>query len=119
MSFSTAKASISGNSVVQGLPNMMLTPSCFSRSRNARFPDMTGTGCLQLLRRGADRALRLRGSLAVRRVRRAGRDRKVGMGADPRRADGGPHEGAGRAAVADERLAVRMNAGGAEDHRAH
>ena len=44
MSFSTAKASISGNSVVPGLPNMMSTPSCLSRSRNARLPDMTGTG---------------------------------------------------------------------------
>src|SRR4051812_45642542 len=42
MSFSTAKASISGSSVVPGLPNMMLTPSCLSRSRNARFPDITG-----------------------------------------------------------------------------
>src|SRR5580698_9965373 len=44
MSCSTAKASISGNSVVPGLPNMTLTPSCLSRSRKARFPDITGTG---------------------------------------------------------------------------
>src|SRR5580698_8604426 len=42
MSCSTAKASISGNSVVPGLPNMTLTPSCLSRSRKARFPDITG-----------------------------------------------------------------------------
>src|SRR5262245_21514599 len=116
MSFSTAKASISGNSVVPGLPNMMLTPSCLSRSRKARFPDMTGTGCLQWL---GLRALRLRRTLAVRRVRRAGRDRKVGMRADPRGADGVPHEGAGRTAVADERFAVGVKTGGAEDHRAH
>src|SRR5262249_48590286 len=44
--FSTANASISGNSVVPGLPNMMLTPSCLSRSRNARLPDMVGKQCL-------------------------------------------------------------------------
>src|SRR6266568_3344259 len=43
MSFSTAKASISGNSVVPGLPNTIPTPSCLSRSRNARLPDITGT----------------------------------------------------------------------------
>ena len=43
MSCSTAKASISGNSVVPGLPNMTVTPSCLSRSRKARFPDITGT----------------------------------------------------------------------------
>src|SRR5580704_9227077 len=42
MSFSTAKASISGNSVVPGLPNITLMPSCLSRSRKARFPDITG-----------------------------------------------------------------------------
>src|ERR1700719_4110739 len=42
MSCSTAKASISGNSVVPGLPNITLTPSCLSRSRKARFPDITG-----------------------------------------------------------------------------
>src|SRR5262249_13755992 len=41
-SFSVANASISGNSVVPGLPNMISTPSCLSRSRKARFPDMTG-----------------------------------------------------------------------------
>src|SRR5712672_4468508 len=42
ISFSTAKASISGSSVVPGLPNTISTPSCLSRSRKARFPDMTG-----------------------------------------------------------------------------
>src|SRR3984885_8089050 len=42
MSCSTAKASISGNSVVPGLPNITVTPSCLSRSRKARFPDITG-----------------------------------------------------------------------------
>src|SRR5579864_104242 len=42
MSFSTAKASISGNSVVPGLPNITLTPSCLSKSRKARFPLITG-----------------------------------------------------------------------------
>src|SRR5580698_5522377 len=42
MSCSTAKASISGSSVVPGLPNMTLMPSCFRRSRKARFPDITG-----------------------------------------------------------------------------
>src|SRR5580700_5802456 len=42
MSVSTAKASINGSSVVPGLPNMTLTPSCLSRSRKARFPDITG-----------------------------------------------------------------------------
>src|SRR5205085_11041872 len=42
MSFSTANASISANSVVPGLPNRMSTPSCFRISRNARFPEMTG-----------------------------------------------------------------------------
>src|ERR1700686_3487104 len=42
MSCSTAKASISGNSVVPGLPNMTVTPSCLSKSRKARFPDITG-----------------------------------------------------------------------------
>src|SRR4029450_1153482 len=31
-----------GNSVVPGLPNMTSTPSCLSRSRKARFPDMRG-----------------------------------------------------------------------------
>src|SRR5262245_32786020 len=41
-SFSVANASISGNSVVPGFPNMISTPSCLSRSRKARFPDMTG-----------------------------------------------------------------------------
>ena len=44
MSFSTAKASISGSSVVPGLPNTIPTPSCLSRSRKARLPDITGTG---------------------------------------------------------------------------
>src|SRR5579863_7080580 len=44
MSFSTAKASISGSSVVPGLPNITLTPSCRSRSRKARFPLITGKG---------------------------------------------------------------------------
>src|SRR5690349_1122168 len=47
MSFSTAKASISGSSVVPGLPNTISTPSCLRRSRKARFPDMRGTGWLQ------------------------------------------------------------------------
>src|SRR5256885_3836843 len=42
MSLSTASASISGNSVVPGLPNITSTPSCFKISRNARFPEMTG-----------------------------------------------------------------------------
>jgi hypothetical protein len=28
--------------VVPGLPNITLTPSCLSRSRKARFPDITG-----------------------------------------------------------------------------
>src|ERR1700720_3053518 len=42
MSCSTAKASISGSSVVPGLPNITLTPSCLSKSRKARFPDITG-----------------------------------------------------------------------------
>src|SRR6266849_1990297 len=57
-SFSVANASISGNSVVPGLPNMISTPSCLSRSRKARFPDMTGkksSKCWrsgQLVRRG-------------------------------------------------------------------
>src|SRR5262252_3024698 len=41
-SFSVANASISGNSVVPGFPSMISTPSCLSRSRKARFPDMTG-----------------------------------------------------------------------------
>src|SRR5260370_29155598 len=41
-SFSVANASISGNSVVPGLPNMISTPSCLSRSRKARFPDIRG-----------------------------------------------------------------------------
>src|SRR5215831_7878696 len=41
-SFSVANASISGNSVVPGFPNMISTPSCLSRSRKARFPDITG-----------------------------------------------------------------------------
>src|SRR3974390_647349 len=44
ISFSTAKASINGSSVVPGLPNTISTPSCFKRSRKARFPVMTGTG---------------------------------------------------------------------------
>ena len=39
---STANASISGSSVVPGLPNNTSTPSCFRISRNARFPEMTG-----------------------------------------------------------------------------
>src|SRR5829696_3279813 len=42
MSRSTAKASISGNSVVPGLPNRTSTPSCFRSSRKARFPEMRG-----------------------------------------------------------------------------
>src|SRR6185436_8550633 len=42
MSLSTASASISGSSVVPGLPNSTSTPSCFRISRNARFPEMTG-----------------------------------------------------------------------------
>src|SRR3954447_21038042 len=42
MSLSTASASISGSSVVPGLPNRMSTPSCLRISRNARFPEMTG-----------------------------------------------------------------------------
>src|SRR5262245_4919138 len=46
-SFSVANASISGNSVVPGLPNMISTPSCLSRSRKARFPDMTGKNSSQ------------------------------------------------------------------------
>src|SRR5262244_3432123 len=33
---------MSGNSVVPGFPNMISTPSCLSRSRKARLPDMTG-----------------------------------------------------------------------------
>src|SRR5579864_7100601 len=33
---------MSGSSVVPGLPKMMPTPSCFSSSRKARFPEMTG-----------------------------------------------------------------------------
>ena len=48
-SFSVAKASISGNSVVPGLPNMISTPSCLSRSRKARFPDITGKSVLPML----------------------------------------------------------------------
>jgi hypothetical protein len=28
--------------VVPGLPNITVTPSCLSRSRKARFPDITG-----------------------------------------------------------------------------
>src|SRR5439155_5960922 len=48
ISFSVANASISGNSVVPGLPNRISTPSCFSRSRKARFPDMTGKEVLRL-----------------------------------------------------------------------
>ncbi len=44
MSRSTANASISGSSVVPGLPNNTSTPSCFRISRNARFPEMTGKG---------------------------------------------------------------------------
>src|SRR5262249_5501487 len=119
MSFSTANASISGSSVVPGLPNMMFTPSCLSRSRNARLPDMTGTGCLQWLMLECWSGLRLRCPFAVRVPRRAGRDRKMRMRADPRRADGTAHEGAGRTAVADEPAPVRVEAGGAEDHRAH
>src|SRR6185437_8174818 len=55
ISFSTAKASINGSSVVPGLPKTISTPSCLSRSRKARFPDMTGTGL----------APRLRGEAAV------------------------------------------------------
>src|SRR5438876_10694934 len=47
-SFSVAKASIRGNSVVPGLPNMISTPSCLSRSRKARFPDITGKKDLQV-----------------------------------------------------------------------
>src|SRR5258708_12762279 len=42
ISFSTAKASISGNSVVPGLPNTISTPSCLRSSRKARFPDIAG-----------------------------------------------------------------------------
>src|SRR6202162_3378708 len=42
ISCSTAKASISGSSVVPGLPNTISTPSCLRSSRKARFPDMTG-----------------------------------------------------------------------------
>ena len=38
-----------GNSVVPGLPNRYSTPSCFSRSRKARFPDMTGQEVLPTL----------------------------------------------------------------------
>src|SRR5262249_2472567 len=117
MSFSTAKASISGNSVVPGLPNTMPTPSCLSRSRNARFPDITGTGDSVGLKGGV--RSRLRGALAVGGIWRAGRHRQVRMGADPRRADRAAHEGAGRASVADEFRAVGMDAGGAEQHRAH
>src|SRR5215471_11457205 len=47
-SFSVANASISGNSVVPGLPNMISTPSCLSRSRKARFPDITDKKNLQI-----------------------------------------------------------------------
>ena len=52
MSFSTAKASISGSSVVPGLPNTIPTPSCLSRSRKARLPDITGTGVSKFEVRG-------------------------------------------------------------------
>src|SRR5579862_7169503 len=55
MSFSTAKASISGNSVVPGLPNITLTPSCLSKSRKARFPLITGK-FLSLRHSGAPRS---------------------------------------------------------------
>src|SRR4029079_16997622 len=42
ISLSTASASISGSSVVPGLPNRISTHSCLRVSRNARFPEMTG-----------------------------------------------------------------------------
>src|SRR5216684_8110572 len=47
ISFSTANASISGSSVVPGLPNTISTPSCLSNSRKARFPDMARKGDLR------------------------------------------------------------------------
>src|SRR3954452_6250509 len=120
MSFSTAKASISGSSVVPGLPNTIPTPSCFSRSRKARLPDITGTGVSRGLN-GVDEGAssRLLRPLAVRDARRAGLERDVGMIAHPGRADGRALEYDGRAPVALEFRAVLVDAGRAEDRCAH
>src|SRR3954468_13252420 len=57
MSRSTAKASISGNSVVPGLPNRTSTPSCFRSSRKARFPEMRGMGSRSVRLRQAEHPL--------------------------------------------------------------
>src|SRR3954451_170260 len=101
MSFSTAKASISGSSVVPGLPNTIPTPSCFSRSRKARLPDITGTGVSRGLNGVDDGAnSRLFRPLAVGYSRRTRFERDVGMVAYPGRADGRALEDDGGAPVA-------------------
>src|SRR5712692_922385 len=75
MSFSTAKASISGNSVVPGLPNRTSTPSCFKSSRKARFPDMTGKLRPPI---GSRHRRRTNGHLGVRGFLRFGEDDLTG-----------------------------------------
>src|ERR1700719_3441287 len=101
MSCSTAKASISGNSVVPGLPNITLTPSCLSRSRKARFPDITGkflspchSGSRAFARETGIHNRDIR-SLAMRRPCRAYRDYgfRAPRYARPRNDDDGAAEG--------------------------
>src|SRR5260370_30253284 len=76
ISVSTAKASISGNSVVPGLPNTISTPSCLRSSRKARFPDIAGkivsVGVFRELHNESPRAAKDSGLLGTNEVSHAG-----------------------------------------------
>src|SRR5580700_10185685 len=120
MSFSTAKASISGNSVVPGLPNITLPPSCLSRARKARFPDIMGN-FLSLGHSGSRAIARETGiynhdirSLAMRRLCRAGW-RIAGLPSRSSRQL--PPAFALRAPARQPSLAARAKAGAAEGIR--